>query len=315
MNFDALLAYIIAFTVGISVFALIVGLFVNNKKLLHEREMDELINNIVKEEIASLRENADMPKDKTWSSYWYNLGISAGIEQTTPHKTGIIAATIALGAWFLGSFAYPRDVIIGTAIGIAALVIFRLFLLKKGSKRLADIDEQLPALLSGMRANLSADMTPQQAILSQVDEIPSPLGDQLKTLRTDLDLNIPLDTALENMTKRVPSKELKFLISSMRIAITQGANLDDLLKTLQGIITQRAGIRNKLLAAVAQAQPAIYVTAIAIPGGLVFSYMSNVQNREFWFSFMGLIAFAVIAGCYVAALFMTNKQIEKVKEA
>jgi tight adherence protein B len=315
MELNAVLAYVIAFMVGISVFALVVGLFANNKKLLHEREIDNLIDGIVKGEISERRDAADMPKAKTWSAYWYNLGLAAGIEQTSPNKMGIIALTSLLGVWFLGSFAYPRDFVIGTLLAVAAVAVLRMSLLKMADKRLRTIDTQLPALLSGMRANLSANMTPQQAILSQVGEIPAPLGKELSTLKSDLDLGIPLDTALENMAQRIPSRELNFLISSMRIAISQGANLDDLLKTLQGILTQRASIRDKLATAVAQAQPAIYVTAIAIPAGLVFSYMSDAANRTFWFSFFGLIALAGIAFCYVAALFVANKQIQKVKEA
>lgn len=315
LGLNAVLAYIIAIMVGISVFALVVGLFANNKKLLHERELDKLIDGIVKGEVSERRDSSDMPKSKTWSAYWYNLGLAAGIEQTTPNKMGIIATSVLLGVWFLGSFAYPRDFAIGTLLAVAALSIMRIVLKTMAEKRLRTIDTQLPALLSGMRANLSANMTPQQAILSQVGEIPAPLGAELLTLKSDLDLNVPLDTALENMSQRVPSRELNFLISSMRIAITQGANLDDLLKTLQGILTQRAGIRDKLATAVAQAQPAIYVTAVAIPAGLVFSYMSNAANRTFWFSFFGLIALAGITFCYVAALFVASKQIQKVKDS
>lgn len=315
MELNALLAYVIAVCVSISVFALVVGLFANNKKLLHERQMDELINSIVVEEIKNNRITADLPKAKTWAAYWHSLGQAAGIEQTTPNKMGIIAITITLGVWFLGSFAYPRDFLIGTMLAAGAVFGFRLFLIKKADKRLATIDKQLPTLLSGMRANLSANMTPQQAILSQVGEIPAPLGSELISLKSDLDLSIGLDTALENMALRVPSRELTFLVSSMRIAIAQGANLDDLLKTLQGILTQRASIRDKLATAVAQAQPAIYVTAAAIPLGLIFSYMSDVANRTFWVSFIGLICLAGITFCYVAALFVASKQIQKVKDA
>lgn len=315
MDLNALLAYVIAMAVGVGVFALIVGLFANNKKLLQEREMDALIDRIVESEVESVREEADMPKAKTWSAYWYNLGQSAGIEQTSPNKMGTLAASVALGVWFLGSFGYPRDLAIGFVLGFAALFVFRMALKRKADKRLNDIDKQLPALLSGMRANLSANMTPQQAILSQVGEIPAPLGKELESLKGDLDLGDPLDTALQKMAQRVPSRELSFLIASMRIAISQGANLDELLRTLQGILTQRAGIRDKLATAVAQAQPAIYVTAAAIPGGLLFSYMSSEANRTFWFSFIGLIVLAAIAVLYVLALIVTNKQIQKVKDA
>lgn len=315
MNLDAVLAYIIAIMLGLGVFAVIMGFFANNKKLIREQEIENLIAGITKTEVETERRDSNLPKEKSWFAYWYKLGLGAGIEQTSPNKMGIIAMSIGLGAWFLGTFAYPRDIMIGTLMGAAGIVVFRIYLNHQSSSRLAKIDKQLPALLAGMRANLSANMTPQQAILSQVGEIPAPLGEELMSLKADLDLNIPLDNALANFAQRIPSRELGFLVSSMRIAISQGANLDDLLKTLQGILVQRASIRDKLATAVAQAQPAIYVTAIAIPGGLIFSYMSNTDNKAFWFSFPGLLAFGFIAFCYVAGLFAASKQIQKVKDA
>ena len=315
MNFDVVIAFTIALLAGAGVFALVMGFFANNKALVRESQMDELIESITKSEIAAERENADVPEPKTWSGYWYRLGAAAGIVQVNPHRTGMLAGGIAFVAFFLGAFVWPGELLVGLLLGGASLAVFRLVLIQLSNKRLAKIDAQLPALLSGMRANLSANMTPQQAILSQVGEVPSPLAEELTKLKADLDVNIPLDLALENFSRRVPSSELHFLVASMRIAISQGANLDDLLKTLQGILVQRASIRNKLATAVAQAQPAIYVTALAIPLGFIFSYTSNETNRDFWFSLPGLLAATFIAVCYALGLLVARRQVQKVKEA
>lgn len=315
MTLNAVLALAIALLAGIAVFAVVMGLFANNKKLIHERQMNELIENLTKSEIESDRQESDLPNPKSWAGYWYRLGAAAGIEQVSTSRLGAMAAGIAAVTFFIGAFAWPRDVLVGLAFAVGSLGVFRMVLSRRGNKRLIKIDNQLPALLAGMRANLSANMTPQQAILSQVGEIPAPLGEELFTLKADLDVNIPLDVALDNFAKRVPSRELHFLASSMRIAISQGANLDDLLKTLQGILTDRAKIRDKLATAVAQAQPAVIITVLAIPLGLLFSYTTDERNRQFWMSLPGLIAFGVIGVFYAAALWMSNKQIQKVKDA
>ena len=315
MNLDMLLVVALALLSGLAVFALIIGLFTNNKKLLRERQMSELIESLTRSEIEADRIESGIPNPKTWSGYWYKMGIAAGIDQPTPHRMGILAASLAAIAFFLGTFAWPRDFIIGLVAAVIIIVIFQLYLSRAANKRLTEIDKQLPNLLAGMRANLSANMTPQQAILSQVGEIPSPLGDELYALKADLDLNIPLDTALADLSKRVPSGELHFLTSSMRIAISQGANLDELLKTLQDILVDRAKIRDKLATAVAQAQPTLWVVVIAIPLGLVFSYTSNEQNREYWFSIPGLVSLGIIGALYAAALFVVRKQIQRVKDS
>jgi tight adherence protein B len=315
MNLSVILAYTLALVAALGVFALVMGLFANNKKFVREQQMDELIANITKSEVDSDRNDADIPDPKTWSGYWYALGNSAGMEQTSPNKTGLIALGMALSVLFIGTFGYPRDPIIAIFVAAGVIVGFRFLLVSRASKRLAKIDSQLPNMLAGMRANLSANMTPQQAILSQVGEIPAPLGVELVKLKNDLDLNIPLDPALEAFAKRVPSHELHFLVASMRIAISQGGDLDKLLETLQGILVQRASIRSKLATAIAQAQPAVLVTGLAIPLGLIFSYTSDAANREFWLTFQGLLAFGFIAVCYVLGLGAARRQIQKVKDA
>ena len=62
-------------------------------------------------------------------------------------------------------------------------------------------------------------------------------------------------------------------------------------------------------------QPTLWVVVIAIPLGLVFSYTSNEQNREYWFSIPGLVSLGIIGALYAAALFVVRKQIQRVKDS
>jgi len=310
-----LLAVGIAATAGLAVFALVVGLRVNSKKIVREQELDTLIDSIVKSEIEVERKENNIPAKRSWFGYWYNLSAGAGIVNENPKRTGYLALGIILVTIGIGTLGYPRDIVAGLLFAVGGIVALNLGLKFAATRRMQKLEKQLPNLLSGMRANLQANMTAQQALLTMINETPSPLGEELQSVRDDLELNIPLDTALGRLGQRVPSKELRFLVASMRIAIVSGADLNPLLKTIQEIVTQRTHIANKLAAAVAQAQPTIAVTAIMIPGGFVFSYFSDPANRVFWLSIPGLIALAVVAFLYAIALFISKKQVDKVKDA
>jgi tight adherence protein B len=178
------------------------------------------------------------------------------------------------------------------------------------------MDKQLPQLLSGLRANLQANLTPQQAFINQAKDFPAPLGDELRLMVDEMSLGVTLDQALQNFSSRVSSKEIKFLVSSTRIAISSGADLDPQLAIIQRIVVERTQVANLLAAAVAKAQPSIWVTGIMIPAGVLFSFYSSEENRAFWLSFpAGLIALAFVGAAYAIGLFIARKQVDGIKKA
>lgn len=310
-----LIAVALAFTVGIAVFALVIGLRVNSRKVVREQELDSLIDSIVKSEIEVERKESSAPKTRSWFGYWYKLGIGAGGTTENPKRLGYLAAGAAILGAAIGGLAWPRDPVAAFLFPIIALVIFNIVLKNIATRRLRKLDRQLPSLLSGMRSNLQANMTAQQSLLAVIEDINSPLRDELEGVRDDIELNVPLDTALANLSGRVPSDELRFLVSSMRVAIVSGADLNPLLKTIQEIVVQRTHIASKLAAAVAQAQPTIWVTAVVIPGAFLFSYFSDEQTQAYWKTIPGFISMGVVALFYATALFVSKKQVDKVKNS
>lgn len=294
--------------------------FLGVGRVITKRDQNEqfhsMIDSLSKSEIDLERNDAGLPDPKTWSGYWYNLAQGAGSKFDNPSTPGIMAMGLSLLGFGIGFLVWPRD-ILGGIIGIfVALFFIRVFYKHKSKARLALIDRQLPQLLSGIRANLQANLTPQQAIINQAKEIPFPLGAELKTLTEEMAVGITLDTALRNFGQRIPSREIQFLVSAIRIAIQSGADLDPLIATIQRIVVQRTRIANHLRSAVAKAQPAMWVTGIMIPAGYLFSYTSDPKNQAFWLSFpLGLICTIIIAMAYALGLFLAKKQIDRVRNA
>lgn len=315
IDLNTVLALTISLLAGGAAFAVVYALTRTGKKELQEEQLADIIDSLTKSEIQEIKDDAGLPAEGTWNSYWFKLYANAGYSTEDPRRLGAI---MLFGPLFLIvglGFMWPAEPILGIALAVITLVGVRAVLQGAATQRIVKIDNQLPHLVAGLRAGLSSSLTPQAAIIEQSKEIPAPLGDELKLLRKDLELGMPFDAALERLSARVPSKELQFMIMGMRTSVSEGADLDKILKTLQEVMGQRASIRNKLSAAIAGAQPALVLVSLAIPVGFLFSYFSNTTNQEFWLSVTGLILLGVVSILYALSLFVTQRQIKKVKES
>lgn len=310
----------VALPLFIAICVALVGIFISLgvarklKKTPDQEKFEAHIAQINESELENQEIKEETLDPKTWSGYWLKLYLNTG--RTTPAELqgpGRFVIIVAIVAFGIGFLVWPRDIGAGAAFGIGSIVLIRIILNAEVKKRIRTLEKQLPLLLSSMQANLQANATPQSAILASVDEVPSPLRDELLTLKNEIGLNIPLGEALKNLSERVPSREMQFLIASMEIAIESGSNLAPQLEGIQEIITSRTKIRQKLESAIAEVQPALLVSAVTIPASFVFSFYSSPENREFWLSFYGLIGMGVVAFLYAVGLFMSKKLVDGVE--
>lgn len=275
---------------------------------------DDVFEQMLSSEIEIEDADNAMPDPKSWKGYWLKLAIKSGQVVNNYSLPSYMAVGFAAIGAFVGLFIWPRNLIGGVALIAAALFLYRGILNYRANARIKKLENQLPALLSGMRANLQANMTPEKALLSMADDIDGPLGEELQIFRSELTVNVPLDAALYNMAQRVDSSEIKFLLASIRLAVSSGVDLDPQIEIIQKIVIQRTRIKGHLSVAVAQVQPTTIAAGVLIPAGLLYS-MSSDANTAFWMSPIGFIAIGLIGVLYGAGLFITRVQIKKVKAA
>lgn len=272
------------------------------------------IDDLNKSELDLDRKPVDEINPKSWTGFWLRLYNNTGRIATSPAQPGRLAIIGALIMFGVGFLVWPRDVIAGIGFAAGFLVCLRIYFLFEAKRRMKTLEKQLPQLISGLRANLQASQTPQAALMNVAEEMPSPLGDELKALRNDIEVNVPLEEALDRMAQRVPSREIKFLVSAIQIAIASGADLDPQLIVIQTVIDNRTKMRQKLASAIAEVQPALLVSGIMIPAAFIFSLYSDPSNKTFWFSFNGLVAAGVVAALYAAGMLISKKLVNGVEK-
>lgn len=308
---------IVSLSVGLATFFAILAIYRAANKPSRAEILKSRISSIVESEIEAddYDFEEEEEKRKTWSEYWLALYKSTGRTPEDEKTPGRIPLVIGALGFFIGFLVYPGD-IFGGIIGGGVLPLIPLFWLKfEANRRAKTLDKQLPLLLNSLRSNLQGSLTPQAALLESVDEVPSPLGDELSKVKRDIEVNVPMWEALRRMGDRVESHDIKFMLAAIEISIIEGSDLDKQLEVIQGIVRQRVRIRQRLEAAVAQVQPSLWISVLAIPASLLFSIYSSSSNKDFWFSFIGIIGIIVVGLLYAIGLFISRLLVKNIENA
>ena len=188
----------------------------------------------------------------------------------------------ALIAFLLGGRLLLSAIIGG---GIGALLP-RMYVKSQQSKRLTRFNGQLPDMLNLMVNGLRAGFSTLQAMEAVSKELPPPICDEFRRVVQEMQLGIPMEKALDNLLRRIPSQDLDFLITAINVQREVGGNLAEIMDVISYTIRERIRIKGDIRALTAQA---IYSgRALALmPIGLLCilwflnrSYVMEFFNKE-----------------------------------
>jgi tight adherence protein B len=165
---------------------------------------------------------------------------------------GIFALFLGgLGFTFTGTTIGPRLLsgLLGIVIGI--IVPFQYLNSQKG-KRLARFSQQLPDMLNLLVNGLQAGYSTMQALESVSKEMPSPISDEFRRVVQEMQLGIPMERALANLLRRIPSEDLDFIVTAINVQREVGGPLADILDTIAFTIRERIKIKGEIRVMVSQ---------------------------------------------------------------
>lgn len=207
---------------------------------------------------------------------------------------------VGLIAWFLGN-RHPVSALIGMVIGGIAP---GQYVKSQQKKRLQRFNDQLPDMLNLMVNGLRAGYSTMQAMEAISKELPPPINDEFKRVVQEMQIGIPMETALENLLRRIPSEDLDFVVTAINVQREVGGNLSEILDNISFTIRERIRIKGEVRVLTAQVRTSGTVLSL-IPFGLTLILW--FLNPEYLLSVTqgGPICTAVII-CVVLGLIISS---------
>ncbi len=168
---------------------------------------------------------------------------------------GIITLAATLKPW------------IALAIGLAGVMLGLMFLDIYIKRRQKAFTNQLGDMLTMVANALRAGFSFMQAFELIAREMDAPIGREVQKVVNEVNVGATLETALENMQKRVESPDFELVVTAVLIQRQVGGNLAQILDTISETIQERIRMRREVMALTAQGRASGIILA-AIPPGL-----------------------------------------------
>jgi tight adherence protein B len=210
----------------------------------------------------------------------------------------IVISVIGVGllAWLLGSRS-PISFLIGAALGF---VLPGWYVRRQQKKRLNRFNDQLSDMINLMVNGLRAGYSTMQAMEAVSKEMPAPICDEFKRVVQEMQIGIPMETALENLLRRIPSDDLDFMVTAMNVQREVGGNLSEILDTISFTIRERVRIKGEIRTLTAQVRTSGSVLSL-IP--VFLTVVLWFLNPEYLLSLQGGGPYCVI-GVAVTVIFL-----------
>ncbi len=194
--------------------------------------------------------------------------------------------------------------------GVIGFFLPRFYVKRQQTVRLIKFNDQLSDMLNLMVNGLRAGYSTMQALEAVSRELPAPISDEFRRVVQEMQIGIPMDTALENLLRRIPSDDLDFVVTAINVQREVGGNLSEILDTISFTIRERVRIKGEIRVMTAQVRTS----------GIVLSMIPIFLTLALWFvspeyigSFFargpvcGWSAVGVIVGMIAAGYFVMMK--------
>jgi len=210
----------------------------------------------------------------------------------------------ALVLGFLGGW-HPVSFLIGAVLGAFAP---RFYVKRQQRQRLTKFNDQLGDMLNLMVNGLRAGYSTMQAMEAVSKELPTPICDEFRRVVQEMQLGVPMETALENLLRRIPSDDLDFVVTAINVQREVGGNLSEILDSISYTIRERVRIKGEIRVMTAQVRASGTLLSI-LPMGLALILW--FMNPEYLLSFfegpsplcgwaaIGLIVVMIATGYFV----------------
>ena len=204
----------------------------------------------------------------------------------------------------------PLAMPIGAAIGFGLPF---LFLRVKRTRRLRAFEEEFPEALDLISRALKAGHAFATGLKMAAEELGEPVGPEFRKTFDEQNFGLPLKDALENLTLRVPSLDVRFFATAVLIQRETGGNLSEILENLAHVVRERFKILRQVRVYTAHGRLTGYVL-LALPAvlAIALSFINPEHMNLLFRERVGQILLMVALVMQTAG-FLWIKQVVKIE--
>lgn len=144
---------------------------------------------------------------------------------------------------------FPLDII----LPVLAVWMGERFLIKARARQFGDaINKQLVDVTRLLSSGVKAGMGLTQAFELVAREIPAPAGELFARMHRQMSLGVPVSEALEDLSRRVESAEVRLLVTTLLLHHDTGGNLAQALDLIATTLAEREQVNSQIQSAVAE---------------------------------------------------------------
>ncbi len=218
--------------------------------------------NLVEDRLGRYLDEGDKDKDNGGDSYvteWVNRRVEkssggdkikkalarADLKLKVAEYYALIVIAVVGGALIAGFLGGRNPISFGIGAILGAMAP-RMYVKRQQKVRLKKFDDQLPDMINLMVNGLRAGYSTMQAMESISKELPPPISDEFRRVVQEMQLGVPMDRALDNLLRRIPSPDLDFMVTAINVQREVGGNLAEILDTISFTIRERIRIKGEI---------------------------------------------------------------------
>jgi len=222
-------------------------------------------------------QRATLMAERSLDRRGYRTGLNAALERAgldlRPGEFVVLTACAAFTAAVVGGLL--SGWIAAVVLGLLAVVVARLAVSVKTSRRQAKFADQLGDTLQLLAGSLRAGYSFLQALDSVAREADAPTSEEFSRLVVENRLGRDAIEALHAMADRTASEDFQWVVQAIEIHREVGGDLAEVLDTVAGTIRERNQIRRQVKALSAEGRLSAWVLAVLPFGVGLAIYFTN----------------------------------------
>jgi tight adherence protein B len=197
---------------------------------------------------------------------------------------------------------WKHNVIVTLVAAILAFFAPRWYVSYLQGKRLKEFNGQLADTINLLVNSIRSGYSVLQAMEAVGREMPPPVSEEFARVVKEVQLGLPLEQALDNMLRRVPSEDLDLMITAINVQREVGGNLAEVLDAINFTIRERVRIKGEIRALTAQGRASGYLISflpVALSGFIYLvnpTFIETLINDPCGWIMIGIAVLGIVLG-------------------